>query len=414
MERPTRVLIVDDRELVRKTLPNILIGYDCDFSEAEGGVKALELMGAGQFDVIFLDLRLPDLSGIEILRRARELEMVLGRVIILTGFPQPETEAAATTLGAFRYLTKTPIDWTEIRRAFAAAISEEERPSEIRRAEEAFDSPLGWRRVPGVRGTAEVEASRVLVLDDDQLWLDAIEHALGHDFDLTLTTSEDDACRRIRKERFALVVLDMDLRGAASGLDVLGQMRRARPDLRAIVLTEHRDYEAAVESGRRGALHCVPKGQLAKLRVIVESVLSEAGKPIRVFLSYVMADRAKVTRQFGKLTRRGFIPWMDVKSILPGKKWEPEIRRAIDQSDYFVFYLSRHSLYKEGMLRKELKQALERQDGLLEDSIFFITARLEDCEIVEPFKKFQSVDLYKRDGFEKLISALSPDRKDYL
>ena len=130
-----------------------------------------------------------------------------------------------------------------------------------------------------------------------------------------------------------------------------------------------------------------------------------------MFLSYERSDRAKVSGLFKRLVRRGFLPWMDVKSIVAGRKWEPEIRNAIDQCDYFVFCLSTHSLYKEGMIRKEISQALERQNGLLDDSIFFITARLEDCEIVKPFSEFQYVDLFKRDGFHILLEALSSGRK---
>ena len=138
----------------------------------------------------------------------------------------------------------------------------------------------------------------------------------------------------------------------------------------------------------------------------VVRVLEQEGRPTKVFLSYARADVERVSSFYHRLLGRGFLPWMDVKSILAGKKWEPEIRKAIDQADFFVFFLSEHSLYREGPLHKEVKQALERQDGLLDSSIFFIVARLEDCDVISPYDKFQYVDLFKRDGFTMLLKTL--------
>jgi ActR/RegA family two-component response regulator len=413
MKHP-RVLIVDDREIVRQTLRNILLGFDCVFSEAEYGAAALDLIRENEFDVIFLDLKLPDHSGIEVLRHARDLGKALGKVIVLTGFPEQTTLAEATRLGVFKYLTKTPVDWTEIRAAFAEAISDPAPPPTTPKPKAKLARVPGrlGRRADSAEGTAARRhvRPRLLVLDDDPRWLETMKRELGDEFDLILTTNPDEACKRVTKQRFALVVLDMRLADGVSGLEVLSRMQKAVPTLRAIILTEYPDYPSAVKSGRRGALEYVPKRKLATLADTIKKIFND--RPIRVFLSYDGRDSAKVSRLFDKLKGQGFLPWMDSKSIVPGRKWEPEIRKAIDQSDYFVFCLSRHSMYKEGVLRKELNQALERQQGLLEGSIFFITARLVDCEVVDPFSKFQHVDLFKRDGFANLLWAFSSDQKD--
>lgn len=393
MKRPARVLLVDDREAVRQTLGNILVDFDCRFSEAESGARALELLQENDFDVTFIDLRLPDISGIEVLRKAQELGKAAGKVIVLTGLPEQETQARASALGAFKYLTKNPVDWTQVRSAFAEAISDPRPPGLI-------DAHM--RRV---------SRPRLLVLDDQQSWLDTIAAVLGHDLDLTLTTSANEACRRVRREHFNLVVLDMRLVGGVSGLDVLDRMRKIVPDLPAIILTGHPEYRSALDTGRRGVLDYVSKGELTALTGAVRRVLTEETKPIRIFLSYDKADSAKVSHLFGKLMSHGFLPWMDVKSIASGQEWALEVRKAIDQSDYFIFCLSRHSVYKEGIMRKELKQAWERQQSLLEGSIFFITVRLEDCEVVEPFNAFQYVDLFKRNGFRNLLQVLSSEAK---
>ena len=409
MAASTRVLIVDDRVAVRMTLRHILRGFSCSFSEAADADSALEHITTKEFDVSFLDLKLPDLPGLQMLREARRLGATLGRVIILTGAPEPATEAEASELGAFRYLTK-PISRTEVRRAFAEAISCAEPPSfpptEMLAVDREVGRALGSRgRVASAARARLVSRPRVLVLDDKPAWLDTMDQVLGDAFHLTLTMSPEEACRRTRKEHFALVVLDMRLVGGVSGLDVLSRMRRSSPDLRAIILTAHPDYRSAFESGRRGALAYVSKGELASLLETVERIVHTETRPVRIFLCYDRRDRAQISHLYGRLMRRGFLPWMDVKSIVAGRKWEPQIRKAIEKSDYFVFCLSTNSQFKEGMIRKELKQALERLDGLREDSIFFITARLEDIEVDEPFNKFQYVDLFRRDGFRNLLQA---------
>lgn len=116
-----KVLIIDDRIVVRETLRNVLLDFDCVFSEASTGIQALDLIRNDAFDLIFLDLRLPDCSGIDVLREARKLSKPLGKVITLTGFPEHGTQAEAESLGIFKYLTK-PIDWNELRSAFVEAI----------------------------------------------------------------------------------------------------------------------------------------------------------------------------------------------------------------------------------------------------------------------------------------------------
>jgi|SRR6185436_3774990 len=124
MTTPTQVLIVDDRVSVRTTLRHTLRGFDCEICEAGKGAVALDLISKTYFDIVFLDLMLPDLPGIEILRQARESHARLGKVIILTGQPEPATQEEAKKLYAFRYLTKSPISREEIRRAFVEAISD--------------------------------------------------------------------------------------------------------------------------------------------------------------------------------------------------------------------------------------------------------------------------------------------------
>jgi DNA-binding response OmpR family regulator len=117
-----RVLIVDDKVVVRETIHDILLDFDCYVLDAETGETALELLEATTFHVIFLDVKLPGISGIELLRRTRECARELGKVIMLTGVPEAHTRIEAAQLGAFRYLSKTPLSREDVRRAFLDAV----------------------------------------------------------------------------------------------------------------------------------------------------------------------------------------------------------------------------------------------------------------------------------------------------
>ena len=126
----------------------------------------------------------------------------------------------------------------------------------------------------------------------------------------------------------------------------------------------------------------------------------------QIFLSYAREDREKVERLYQKLSKAGFKPWMDTKDILPGEKWPSSIRRAIRDSDFFLVCLSTNSVKKRGWVQREMKQALDLWQEKLEDDIYLIPVRLEDCETLESLRDFQWVNLFEGDGWTRLVKAI--------
>ncbi|HVO85132.1 MAG TPA: response regulator [Syntrophobacteria bacterium] len=106
-----RVLIVDDEEDFRKTLATRLHFRDLPSETAENGEEALRFVREqAEPDVMVLDLRLPGMDGLEILRQTK-LAYPDMEVIILTGYGTGAAEAEARQLGAFDYLQKpVPVD----------------------------------------------------------------------------------------------------------------------------------------------------------------------------------------------------------------------------------------------------------------------------------------------------------------
>jgi len=126
----------------------------------------------------------------------------------------------------------------------------------------------------------------------------------------------------------------------------------------------------------------------------------------QIFLSYAREDGEKVEGLYQKLSAAGLKPWMDKKDILPGEKWALAIQKAIRCSDFFLVCLSANSVRKRGWVQREMKQALDLWQEKLEDDIYLIPVRLEDCEAPESLRDFQWVNLFEEDGWERLVKAI--------
>jgi DNA-binding response OmpR family regulator len=105
MTAATRILVVDDERFFREGIRDALVAAGLECATASTGVEALELATDPSFGVIVLDVVLPGLDGLEVLRRLRERQPEL-RVIILSAYTDQERVLEALRLGAFDYLAK--------------------------------------------------------------------------------------------------------------------------------------------------------------------------------------------------------------------------------------------------------------------------------------------------------------------
>jgi DNA-binding NtrC family response regulator len=99
------ILIVDDEEVVRLSHLRSLLGVDCNAEVAECGNEALRVMEQHPFDVILLDLRMPDLDGMAVLKIIKE-RWPDSEVVVITGYPSIESAKEAVRLGAYGYIAK--------------------------------------------------------------------------------------------------------------------------------------------------------------------------------------------------------------------------------------------------------------------------------------------------------------------
>jgi len=107
----TKILIIDDERPIRETLEMFLREKGYDVATSESGEAGLKLIRKNQPDIVILDLRLPGIDGIEVLRIVKQLSP-RSMVIVITAYHDKEIYDQAESLGAFGYIVK-PIDVAE-------------------------------------------------------------------------------------------------------------------------------------------------------------------------------------------------------------------------------------------------------------------------------------------------------------
>ena len=102
-----RALVVDDEALIRWSVAETLVALAIGVEQAGDAVSALDAIARadGPFDIVVLDLRLPDVNDLTLLRKVRQL-LPDAFVLLMTAFGTPEILAEARTLGADGILSK--------------------------------------------------------------------------------------------------------------------------------------------------------------------------------------------------------------------------------------------------------------------------------------------------------------------
>jgi len=112
-----KILIVDDDVFVIGAMQKILQSYNYEVSSCDRGGEALDRLRQEFFDILITDLRMPEMDGLELIRRAKIIQPEI-KAILVTGLPITESryEANGVKLGGF--LLK-PINWDELKALLA-------------------------------------------------------------------------------------------------------------------------------------------------------------------------------------------------------------------------------------------------------------------------------------------------------
>lgn len=100
-----KVLVIDDEDIVLKSCYRVLTPEGYDVKTAKSGVDGLKMLEKEPFDIVLVDIKMPDMDGIEVLRRVKG-EWPDTQVIMITGYGTVSSIVTARKIGAFDYLQK--------------------------------------------------------------------------------------------------------------------------------------------------------------------------------------------------------------------------------------------------------------------------------------------------------------------
>jgi ActR/RegA family two-component response regulator len=145
---------------------------------------------------------------------------------------------------------------------------------------------------------------KILVVDDDEKWLETIDLILGDRYELFLTTDPSEAESKVSADHFSLAILDQRISSDISGIALLRRLRQTLPDLRGIILTGFAEVEDAVESMKVGAFDYISKGMqdlTSNLQMRVEKALKD--KPLDEPVSVTIKRGESVGLEFKSSAR---------------------------------------------------------------------------------------------------------------
>jgi DNA-binding NtrC family response regulator len=125
------ILIVDDDDVMRETLADVLKKRDYEVFSVCSGIEALSVIKKNVIDLILLDMRLPDVDGLEILKKIKEFDTEI-LVIMMTAYSDVQTAVTAMKSGAYHYINK-PFELEELQLLIEKGLETKSLINEVRR-----------------------------------------------------------------------------------------------------------------------------------------------------------------------------------------------------------------------------------------------------------------------------------------
>lgn len=168
-----RILVIDDDTYIRDMLEEFLKGKGYDVETISNGHDAIEIIKTKAFDVIMVDLKMPGMSGIEILSMAKRLEPD-AMVIIMTGYASLDTAIQAIRQGAYDYITK-PFQLEEV----CIAIRNVCEKVSLKRQQKVFIDELRKMRTSADKSQTAPDIQTVDTKSYDKEIIDELERLAG-------------------------------------------------------------------------------------------------------------------------------------------------------------------------------------------------------------------------------------------
>jgi len=194
---PTTVLIVDDEDGIRQALDRFLTRLGYTVVQASNAAEALDRMAASRPQAMLCDIRMPNVTGVELVPKALAQDPDLA-IVMLTAIDEPRTAVECLKLGARDYLIK-PVDLDELKLSLQGALRQRELEIERRELEQWLAREIATRTRDLEEHTAAIAKVALDALAATRNWsgekdaLEELSKALG--------STSDELAAELRKRR---------------------------------------------------------------------------------------------------------------------------------------------------------------------------------------------------------------------
>jgi len=202
MSKKLRILVVDDNPEFCQNLADILETEGCEVATAYDGFKALESVKQNGFDLVFIDIKMPVMNGVETFKKMKEIAPGTP-VIMMSAYAVEELIKEALQEQAFGFLKK-PVDFEKLYKLIEQATA---------------------------------TGGLILVVDDDQGFCANINNILtDKGYRVSMAHDGDMAIEKVWENNFDIILLDMKL-PPLNGLETYLAIREVRSNVAVIVIT---------------------------------------------------------------------------------------------------------------------------------------------------------------------------------
>ncbi len=240
-----KLLLVDDEEEFLTSSSQALgrRGFEVDI--APNGVSALDMIDKSNYDLVVLDVKMPDIDGIEVFRQISKKLPNLP-VILLTGHSTFHDAFQTSKNGIADYISK-PVDMEELAERIRKALNKAK--SNIKK--DGDD--------PDLLKYSGNEIIKVMLIDDEVQFLESLKRVFQRrQMEVMTAESGEEGLRLLKGNLVDVAVVDIKMPGM-DGLEVLRRIKHDFPSVEVILLTGHPSAEAAIEGIRLGASEFMKK-----------------------------------------------------------------------------------------------------------------------------------------------------------
>lgn len=242
-----KLLVVDDEPGICDILKKTFAPIGFTVLTATDGQTALSIVKKEKPRIVFLDIRMLGMSGLEVLKEIKKMDSAI-KVIMVTVMDDEKTRQEAKKSGADEFVTKPFIS---------------EQVEEI-----------------VMREVTELTRPKILIVDDEADVVERLGNIILRRFNCVVenATNGKQALEKLKKDTFDLVLLDIKMPGL-SGIDVIKEAVKFTPQTKILAISGYDSQEVAGQALKAGAVDFLPKPLTKEaIEIKLKHILSQTGK----------------------------------------------------------------------------------------------------------------------------------------